>query len=122
MNASERTTAIRLKTLTVLYFDCFSGASGDMILGALIDAGVSLEDVRGALGSLAIASDSVWTEPVVRGGIRATKFNVRGERVPAESHQHEDEREHVHASAEPHRYELGSHRVALGESHRHASA
>ena len=91
-----------------------------MILGALIDAGVPLEDVRGALGSLAIAPDSVWTEPVVRGGIRATKFNVRGESVPAESHQH-DEHEHAHASAEPHRYELGKHRQALGKSHQHAS-
>ena len=49
-----------------------------MILGALIDAGVKLEDVRQALGSLAITADTIWTEPVVRGGIRATKFNVRG--------------------------------------------
>ncbi len=91
-----------------------------MILGALIDAGVALEDVRDALGSLAIGRDTVWTEPVVRGGIRATKFNVRGEGGPIDGHQHEDE--HVHASAEPHRYELGAHRLALGESHRHESA
>ena len=108
-----------MKVLTVLYFDCFSGASGDMILGALIDAGVALEDVRGALGSLAIARDTVWTEPVVRGGISATKFNVRGEGGSADAHQHADEDEHVHASAESHRYELGAHRHALGQSHRH---
>ena len=57
-----------------------------MILGALIDAGIRLEDVRDALGSLAIAPDTVWTEPVVRAGIRATKFNVRGEVAPADSH------------------------------------
>ena len=55
--------------MTVLYFDCFSGASGDMMLGALIDAGVQLEDVRRALGSLAITPDTVWTERVVRAGI-----------------------------------------------------
>ena len=91
-----------------------------MILGALIDAGVALEDVRGALGSLAIARDTVWTEPVVRGGISATKFNVRGESVPADSHHH-DEHEHAHALAEPHRYELGKRRHALGESHRQES-
>jgi pyridinium-3,5-bisthiocarboxylic acid mononucleotide nickel chelatase len=102
--------------LTVLYFDCFSGASGDMILGALIDAGVKLDDVRAALGSLAIAPDTVWTEPVIRAGIRATKFNVRGEVAPADSHHHDDhdEREHAHAATEPHRH-------ASGESHRHAS-
>jgi uncharacterized protein (TIGR00299 family) protein len=111
-----------LKILTVLYFDCFSGASGDMILGALIDAGVKLEDVRRALGSLAISPETVWTEPVVRAGIRATKFNVQGERVSIDGHHHDDEHEHAHASVEPHRYELGSHRQALGESRRPESA
>ena len=50
--------------MTVLYFDCFSGAAGDMMLGALIDAGVPLDEVRGALGSLAIDRDAVWTERV----------------------------------------------------------
>jgi pyridinium-3,5-bisthiocarboxylic acid mononucleotide nickel chelatase len=91
--------------LTALYFDCFSGASGDMILGALIDAGVKLEDVRQALGSLAITPETIWTEPVVRGGIRATKFNVRGETHPADAHHHDDSA-HVHGHAgggEPHR-------------------
>jgi uncharacterized protein (TIGR00299 family) protein len=65
--------------VTVLYFDCFSGASGDMVLGALIDAGVPLAEIRRALGSLALDPDAVWTERVVRTGIRATKFCVRGE-------------------------------------------
>jgi uncharacterized protein (TIGR00299 family) protein len=84
--------------LTALYFDCFSGASGDMILGALIDAGVKLEDVRHALGGLAIAPETIWTEPVVRGGIRATKFNVRGEAHPADAqHSHDPAHEHTHA-------------------------
>ena len=77
----------------MLYFDCFSGASGDMLLGALIDAGVPLADLRRALGSLAIDPEAVWTEPVVRAGIRATKFCVRGE-----------DGGHTHAHAgEPHR-------------------
>jgi pyridinium-3,5-bisthiocarboxylic acid mononucleotide nickel chelatase len=63
----------------VLYFDCFSGASGDMIVGALVDAGVPLEEIRAALGSLSIDREAVWTERVQRGGIGATKFQVRGE-------------------------------------------
>ena len=75
-----------------------------MILGALIDAGVKLEDVRRALGSLAITSETVWTEPVVRGGIRATKFNARGEAHPPDAHHHDHGHEHKHAKA--------------GESHR----
>jgi pyridinium-3,5-bisthiocarboxylic acid mononucleotide nickel chelatase len=77
----------------VLYFDCFSGASGDMVLGALIDAGVPLAEVRRALGSLAIDPDAVWTESVVRTGIRATKFCVRGESGEhTHNHGHEPHR------------------------------
>jgi len=70
----------------VLYFDCFSGASGDMIVGALIDAGVALEEIRAALGSLSIDREAVWTERVQRAGIGATKFQVRGE---DDGHGHE---------------------------------
>jgi len=69
--------------VTTLYLDCFSGASGDMVLGALIDAGVPIEDVRHALGSLTLDPTAVWTERVVRTGISATRFQVRGEQVPA---------------------------------------
>ena len=38
--------------MKLLYFDCFSGAAGDMILGALIDAGLPLSELKRALGSL----------------------------------------------------------------------
>ena len=59
-----------------LYFDCFSGASGDMILGALLDAGVPLEALRGALGSLAIDHGVLSADRVLRAGISATKFRL----------------------------------------------
>jgi pyridinium-3,5-bisthiocarboxylic acid mononucleotide nickel chelatase len=74
--------------VTVVYFDCFSGASGDMIVGALIDAGVPLDDIRAALGSLSIDRDAVWTERVQRAGISATKFQVRGEENGEGHHRH----------------------------------
>jgi pyridinium-3,5-bisthiocarboxylic acid mononucleotide nickel chelatase len=74
--------------VTVLYFDCFSGASGDMIVGALIDAGVPIDDIRSALGSLAIDREAVWTERVQRAGITATKFQVRGEDSGRQHHHH----------------------------------
>jgi uncharacterized protein (TIGR00299 family) protein len=72
----------------VLYFDCFSGASGDMIVGALIDAGIPLEEIRAALGSLSIDGGAVWTERVQRAGIGATKFQVRGEEGCDGHHRH----------------------------------
>lgn len=100
--------------MKTLYFDCFSGASGDMVLGALIDAGVTLDDLRRALGDLAIAPDAVWTERVTRAGISATKFNVRGETPPLD---HADARHRGHAEVHehPHRHDSGSH------AHRHES-
>jgi len=62
--------------LATLYFDCFSGASGDMILGALLDLGLPLDGLRAALGSLAIEYGEVTSERVSRAGIAATKFRL----------------------------------------------
>jgi pyridinium-3,5-bisthiocarboxylic acid mononucleotide nickel chelatase len=98
--------------LTTLYFDCFSGAAGDMILGALIDAGVPLEELRRALGSLALDGDGVWTERVTRAGISATKFCVPGEdRVLDHAHDHEHGHDHEHAHHHPpaHAHEVVHH-------------
>jgi uncharacterized protein (TIGR00299 family) protein len=67
----------------VLYFDCFSGISGDMTLGALIDAGLPLTDLRQALGSLALGAVELRAEKVLRTGVSATKFSVHdGAQVP----------------------------------------
>jgi uncharacterized protein (TIGR00299 family) protein len=60
----------------VLYFDCFSGISGDMTLGALLDAGLPLDDLRAALGSLALGDVELRAEKVLRTGVSATKFSV----------------------------------------------
>jgi pyridinium-3,5-bisthiocarboxylic acid mononucleotide nickel chelatase len=62
--------------MTILYFDCFSGISGDMLLGALLDAGLPLDELRRALGSLTIPGCDVAAEKVSRAGIAATKFHV----------------------------------------------
>ncbi len=59
-----------------LYFDCFSGASGDMILGALLDLGLPIDALREALGSLAIEYGEVTAERVTRAGVTAMKFRV----------------------------------------------
>lgn len=60
------------------YFDCFSGASGDMILGALIDAGADLEAVRKQVGQIEIGGVDIETQEVTRGGLRATHVIIQG--------------------------------------------
>jgi uncharacterized protein (TIGR00299 family) protein len=60
----------------VLYFDCPSGASGDMILGALVDAGVSLDALRAELATLPLGGFTISAREVQRGAFRATKVDV----------------------------------------------
>ena len=63
----------------VAYFDCFSGASGDMILGALIDSGLPFESLRDEVSKLALPPGAfeLRVEPVQRAGFAATKLDVR---------------------------------------------
>src|SRR5499427_3229517 len=60
----------------MLYLDCFSGASGDMILGALLDLGLPLDALKSALGSLAIEFGEVSAERVLRAGVTAMKWRL----------------------------------------------
>ena len=69
----------------ILYFDCFSGASGDMILGALIDAGLPIDALRRSLGGLAIGEYTLGADRVDRAGIAATKFHMREAKSHAEA-------------------------------------
>jgi uncharacterized protein (TIGR00299 family) protein len=62
--------------LATFYLDCFSGASGDMMLGALLDLGLPLDALRDALGSLAIEYGEITAERVTRAGISATRFRL----------------------------------------------
>jgi pyridinium-3,5-bisthiocarboxylic acid mononucleotide nickel chelatase len=58
------------------YFDCFSGISGDMTIGALIDAGVSFEELRAQVATLQVTGFELATEKVTKHGIAGTKFHV----------------------------------------------
>ncbi len=58
------------------YLDCFSGVSGDMCLGALVDAGVPLAKIEAALKGLPLSGWSLSAERVTRAGIAATQVVV----------------------------------------------
>jgi uncharacterized protein (TIGR00299 family) protein len=60
----------------IAYFDCFSGCSGDMVLGALVDAGLSLKMLENGLGSLAVQGYKLSAKKVRRSTVTATKLTV----------------------------------------------
>jgi pyridinium-3,5-bisthiocarboxylic acid mononucleotide nickel chelatase len=108
-----------------LYFDCFSGVSGDMVIGALLDLGLPLEALRGALGSLAIDYGGVSVDRVLRAGVSASKFRVHAEEAVA-AHAHDHPHSHEHSHSHPHSHDhdhLHSHEAAVrppdGGSHKH---
>lgn len=62
--------------MNVAWFHCFAGIAGDMALGSLIDAGADVAEVRALLDRLPMAGWAIEVEPVMRGGIGATKVHV----------------------------------------------
>jgi uncharacterized protein (TIGR00299 family) protein len=109
-----------LKPMRTGYFECFSGISGDMLLGALVDAGVSFERLAETAAALNVGA-RLEMRKVSRGGLAATKVDVIAPDAPAKpdalghhfeageiahshqhgshshAHPHEHEREHTHA-------------------------
>jgi len=65
--------------MKLAYFDCFSGISGDMTLGALVDAGLSLDVLRSSLQSLQIPGWHLSAEKVWKSGMSATQVKVTTE-------------------------------------------
>jgi uncharacterized protein (TIGR00299 family) protein len=66
--------------MRIAYFDCFSGASGDMILGSLIDAGLSPQRMREELKKVSIPGVRLNVRKVIKGGISATQVIVAGKK------------------------------------------
>jgi hypothetical protein len=62
--------------MRIAYLDCFSGISGDMFLGALLDAGVSLDQLRAELEKLGVSGWTLDAQEAMRAGLRATKAIV----------------------------------------------
>jgi len=103
----------------LLYLDCFSGVSGDMLLGACLDAGVPLDAVRAALGSLGLDDYDVSATRVLRAGVSATRW-VLDERIPAGAvPSQEREQVHGHESGQGHGAAGGAQHEHGGAPHRH---
>ena len=73
-----------MKSLRHAYFDCFSGISGDMVLGALVDAGADLRAIEADLRKLGLEGWSISATKVKRGEIFATHVKVE----TSEGHHH----------------------------------
>jgi uncharacterized protein (TIGR00299 family) protein len=97
----------------LLYFDCFSGISGDMVLGALIDAGLPIQDLRRALGSLTMAGCDVSAQRVLRAGLSAMKFVVQ--------ESHESPVHHTPGAVHDHDHDHPLHHPGHGHQHPHRS-
>src|SRR5579862_2010473 len=123
---------------TILYFDCFSGIYGDMVLGALLDAGLPLDALSGALGSLAVPDFEVEARKVLRAQVSATKFHLHEHVTPSvvpaaagvghshgpvhgHDHGHSHDHRHGDSHTQPQPHERGPHHEHADASHPHRS-
>jgi uncharacterized protein (TIGR00299 family) protein len=77
--------------MRIAYFDCFSGISGNMILGALLDAGLEGSQLESELARLGLGGYQLVVEPVWRKGLRGTLVDVRTAEQQAHRHLHQIE-------------------------------
>jgi uncharacterized protein (TIGR00299 family) protein len=87
--------------MRIAYLDCFSGISGDMLLGAMVDAGVPVSVFSDTAAALNVGA-RIEARKVVRGGISATKVDVITEDAPAHEHDHSHSHNHEHAHEHHH--------------------
>ena len=107
--------------MRIAYIECFSGISGDMFLGALVDAGVSPQLLQDTVAALGLGA-KLEVSRVVRSGISATKVDVwvDGEKdMPREEYWAKQEASHSHAHHDHHEHEHShEHHHSHGESSR----
>lgn len=102
------------------YLDCFSGISGDMLLGALVDAGVPFETLTATTAALNLDA-RIEMRKVSRGGIAGTKVDVilPQSSVGEHPHAHSGEAAQAHEHAEPAHPVGDAHEYAHPHTHPH---
>ena len=94
------------------YLDCFSGISGDMLLGALVDAGVPFSLLEETAAALHVGA-RLELRKVMRGSLTGSKVNVLAPGDAPHPHEHEHSHDHSHEHSHDHEH---------GHSHGHAHA
>ena len=117
--------------MRIAYLDCFAGISGDMFLGALLDAGVPFSILEDATKALNLGA-SMTVETVDRSGISSRKVTVFEHGTPAEpevphshshiEHQHPHDHPHTHHPQTQHLHKTGhphTHEPVQESTHEH---
>ncbi|MGZ5545713.1 MAG: nickel insertion protein, partial [Limisphaerales bacterium] len=98
--------------MKTLYLDIFSGISGDMFIGAMLDLGVDFHQFEHELEKLQVDGYHLHTKRAKRFQIEGTKFDVHVQHEHDHSHDHEHGHEHHHHDDDPaheHEHEHGHH-------------
>ena len=106
--------------MRIAYLDCFSGISGDMLLGAFVDAGVPLAKLAATAGALNLGA-RLESRKVLRGGLTGTKLDVLTP-DPASAQTHNHTHSHSHTHTHTHDGETHTHEHSHSHSHTHAEA
>jgi TIGR00299 family protein len=99
--------------MKVLYYDCFSGISGDMNLGALVDIGVDKEYLINELLKLNISGYELMIKRDVKNGISGTKVDV----ILEDGHSHDED--HNHGKDHHHNHDHNDHQHEHQHHHNH---
>ncbi len=104
--------------MRIAYLECFAGISGDMFLGAILDAGVPAAVLHEAVAALIIGA-TLMIEKVDRSGITSTKVHVLEDGRLAEKHEHTHTEAHTHSHAEAHAHAEASVQEQPAREHQH---
>lgn len=111
--------------MKTLYLDIFSGISGDMFIGALIDLGVDADALAAELKKLDVEGYHLHAERRTKAGINGIKFDVHLENEGHAHEHHAHDHDHAHGSAHTghdHSHEQGHSHSSHGHSHEHGHA